>query len=136
MSNYITRLLKENYILNQPNIAVDFQKFLKKESNVLLIVGFSGSGKTTLGKKLSEKYKCKFMETDRLWEENNLERVDDPELRSKIYKKMILDVLNSKQRVVFEGLHLVSFYKFYCNLYRNEDIRNILMSKPVITPHG
>ena len=129
ISDNIKELIQEAYIISEPTISVDLQKFESGECNKLIILGLSGAGKTTLGKQLAEKYNCPVIDLDDVIRKIEKKYPHDKFARSKqiyLMSQEVSKILNNKIKSIIGGLDIVNIY------YDDPNINKLLLTLPFI----
>lgn len=114
LSNNISILLSESYIISDSNISVDLNKFESGEYKKLIISGLSGAGKTTTANLLAKKYNIRAIDTDDIRKALSDKYPDDKfssEYRTKFFKEEFKELLLSDEKLIIAGLTISKVYR-------------------------
>ena len=112
------QILLERLLFSSDDLVYNMDQWLNSSDGKLFITGYTGSGKSTLASKFSKKYNVKHIELDdyipvdvnkvkRLRSENKFKELQL--YFDKISNKAINDLLNSKDKLIIEGIQIFLF---------------------------
>jgi len=114
--------LFENLFFSDDDQYHRFDDWINNKENILIIIGIAGSGKTTLGQDLAIAHNAKYIQTDKhflkyhkIFKNENGRRANNNEIDvfvPKIVYDIEHDIINNKEKSVWEGVWLLNDIKF------------------------